>query len=142
MIKELIAIANSLDSKGLKKEADYLDSIITKASGSWNDDDLRGPSNDELDELEMEEGNLEKEIENITAEEILSASMAFIENPAIDEEIRKAFKKTVVHTIGSALMAQGGLSLGGRIPPGRLEVSPMALPIAEAKKKINQIKNK
>tara|TARA_B100000131_G_scaffold321507_1_gene372392 strand:+ start:1334 stop:1717 length:384 start_codon:yes stop_codon:yes gene_type:complete len=32
MIKELIRLANHLDSKGLRKEADYLDSIVVKAS--------------------------------------------------------------------------------------------------------------
>ncbi len=30
MIKELISLANKLDQKGLRKEADYLDSIIKK----------------------------------------------------------------------------------------------------------------
>lgn len=30
MIKDLIKLANRLDSKGLTKEADYLDSIIQK----------------------------------------------------------------------------------------------------------------
>ena len=32
MLKELISLANHLDSKGLKKEADFLDFIIRKAS--------------------------------------------------------------------------------------------------------------
>ena len=32
MIKELVKLANHLDSKGLAKEADYLDGIITKIS--------------------------------------------------------------------------------------------------------------
>tara|TARA_B100001094_G_scaffold76471_1_gene72864 strand:- start:2749 stop:3066 length:318 start_codon:yes stop_codon:yes gene_type:complete len=30
MIKDLVRLANNLDSKGLKKEADYLDSLILK----------------------------------------------------------------------------------------------------------------
>jgi hypothetical protein len=33
MIKELIKLATHLDSKGLAKEADYLDSIIKKIAG-------------------------------------------------------------------------------------------------------------
>ena len=37
MIKELIKLANSLDSKGLLKEADYLDSILRKLAGSVSD---------------------------------------------------------------------------------------------------------
>jgi hypothetical protein len=34
MLKKLIKLANHLDSKGLTKEADYLDAIIAKASDS------------------------------------------------------------------------------------------------------------
>ena len=33
MKKQLVRLANHLDSKGLTKEADYLDSIIEKTSG-------------------------------------------------------------------------------------------------------------
>ena len=33
MIKDLIKLANHLDSKGLRGEADYLDKVITKLSG-------------------------------------------------------------------------------------------------------------
>jgi len=32
MIKELVKLANHLDAKGLKKEADFLDSVIEKAA--------------------------------------------------------------------------------------------------------------
>ena len=35
MLKELVKLANHLDSKGLVKEADYLDRII-KSAGLWN----------------------------------------------------------------------------------------------------------
>ncbi len=31
MIKDLVKLANHLDSKGLKKEADYLDAILKKS---------------------------------------------------------------------------------------------------------------
>jgi hypothetical protein len=34
MIKELVKIANELDSRGLSKEADYLDTIISKGAGN------------------------------------------------------------------------------------------------------------
>ena len=33
MIKELTKLANHLDSKGLRKEADYLDAVIRKVAG-------------------------------------------------------------------------------------------------------------
>ena len=44
MIKELIKLANHLDSKGLRKEADKLDSIIKSAisSSSLDTDDYMG----------------------------------------------------------------------------------------------------
>ncbi|MAG24277.1 hypothetical protein CMI47_01745 [Candidatus Pacearchaeota archaeon] len=38
MINELIKLANYLDSKGLSKEADFLDGIITKVHGKGPDD--------------------------------------------------------------------------------------------------------
>jgi len=42
MIKELINLANELDRKGLRKEADYLDSI-TKGAGADDYHDFFGP---------------------------------------------------------------------------------------------------
>ena len=42
MIKELTTLANHLDSKGLSKEADYLDAVIKKLASQ-----LTGPSMDE-----------------------------------------------------------------------------------------------
>ena len=42
MIKELINLANELDGKGLRKEADYLDSI-TKGAGADDYHDFFGP---------------------------------------------------------------------------------------------------
>jgi len=49
MIKELIALANHLDSKGLTKEADYLDSIIKKSKVSPMFEDMFSDTNDILD---------------------------------------------------------------------------------------------
>jgi len=44
MFKELIKIANELDSKGLRKEADYLDGIILKfAEDNFDDEDFVEP---------------------------------------------------------------------------------------------------
>ena len=37
MIKELLRLANHLDAKGLRKEADYLDGIIGKIAGPYQD---------------------------------------------------------------------------------------------------------
>ncbi len=39
MLKELIKLANHLDSKGFVKEADYLDGIIKKATFEYNHKD-------------------------------------------------------------------------------------------------------
>tara|TARA_R110002020_G_scaffold50716_6_gene143147 strand:+ start:24903 stop:25268 length:366 start_codon:yes stop_codon:yes gene_type:complete len=38
MIKELIKLANYLDSKGFRKEADYIDGVITKVYGKGPDE--------------------------------------------------------------------------------------------------------
>ena len=39
MIKQLIKLANHLDAKGLSKEADYLDAVITKIAGCPSEPD-------------------------------------------------------------------------------------------------------
>jgi len=43
MIKQLIKLANHLDSKGLRKEADYLDAVITKIAGCPSEPDDTDP---------------------------------------------------------------------------------------------------
>lgn len=54
MIKDLVSLANHLDARGFRKEADYLDGIITKLSGDYpeyevaKDDDLGMPSDYEI----------------------------------------------------------------------------------------------
>ena len=58
MIKDLIAIANSLDEKGFKKEADFLDRIIKLA-----EEDLVGPPMYPEDEDSLF-GDLEEEMDN------------------------------------------------------------------------------
>jgi hypothetical protein len=53
MIKELIKLANHLDSKGLNKEADFLDSIISEPRP------IREPriqSEEDVDRIAKEEG--------------------------------------------------------------------------------------
>jgi hypothetical protein len=63
MIKQLIKLANHLDAKGLKKEADIIDGVITKVHG-------KGPK--EPVDLELGDfSNLEQT--NITEDEAFSA---------------------------------------------------------------------
>lgn len=50
MLNNLIKLSNHLDSKGLQKEADYLDSIISKVAQMEDDEDF-----DFFDEEESEE---------------------------------------------------------------------------------------
>jgi hypothetical protein len=52
MLKELITIANSLDNKGLSKEAEELDAIINKAAGLW-DESLADESTELLREEDL-----------------------------------------------------------------------------------------
>jgi len=40
MLNNLIKLANHLDSRGLQKEADYLDSIISKVAQMEDDEDF------------------------------------------------------------------------------------------------------
>jgi len=51
MIKELVAIANSLDKKGFKKEADIIDELIKKAGG--HEKDLKNPKIEKLKETDL-----------------------------------------------------------------------------------------
>ena len=63
MIEKLIQLANDLDSKGYKKQADYIDGVITQVHG-------KGPS--EPVELELGDfSNLDET--NITEDEAFSA---------------------------------------------------------------------
>tara|TARA_B100001094_G_scaffold333431_1_gene412120 strand:+ start:7426 stop:7827 length:402 start_codon:yes stop_codon:yes gene_type:complete len=131
MIKELITIANSLDEKGLKKEADYLDSIIKKAMNSFDDE---GPSDAELDAIEREFKGFEDE--EIDDTDLLMSAMDIMNNPDAPEFLKKKFRLTIQQLLNEALMHGGGLShkmnLGG---PG---LAPSGNIIAEAKRKLTK----
>ena len=134
MLKELIKLANSLDAKGFKKEADDLDKIITKLAINWDEEDW-GPSDEELKEIMEEEKKITEEAEAVSAEEILSAAMNFIQNPQVPEGSRESFKRRIRDTIGNDLMMMGGFGLGGRMELGGLGISPTGPMVAEAKAK-------
>jgi len=73
MIKELIKLANHLDSKGLAKEADYLDGIIKKSS-----EDSDKPTSNEIRERWIGEISQNKDIIelcDILAEEAIKEGM-------------------------------------------------------------------
>lgn len=55
MLKELIKLANELDTKGLQKEADALDKIISVASGCGSRESLSGPEGKEVKDYERPE---------------------------------------------------------------------------------------
>ena len=139
MLKELIKLANSLDAKGFKKEADNLDKIITKLAMNWDDDHWVGPrvgpTPEELKEIMEEEKKITEEAEAVSAEEILSAAMNFIQNPQVPEGSRESFKRRIRDTIGNDLMVMGGFGLGGRMELGSLGISPTGPMVAEAKAK-------
>lgn len=130
MLKELIKLANSLDVKGFKKEADDLDQIITKLATKWAEEDWPEPSDEELSKIE-EEG----EEGGASAEEILAATMNFIQNPQVPEKSRESLKRRIIETIGVELMTMGGFGLGGRMELGGLGISPTGPMVAEAKSK-------
>jgi len=134
MLKELINLANSLDERGFKKEADDLDEIVTKLAMDWDDEDW-GPSDEELRKIREEEKEIAEEAEAVSAEEILAATMDFIQNPRVPRKSRESLKKKIIDTIGNDLMMMGGLGLGGRMELGGLGISPTRLPVAKAKAK-------
>ena len=135
MLKELISLANSLDERGFKKEADYLDNIVKKLAMNWDDEDWGEPSDKELDNIMEEEKKVTEEAEAVSAEEILSAAMNFIQNPEVPEGSRESFKRRIIDTIGNDLMVMGGFGWGGTMERGGPGISPTGLPVAEAKAK-------
>ena len=139
MIKDLIAIANSLDEKGLKKEADYLDSIIKNAINTFDDD--YEPTDAELDAIEREfEGAGAEEDPEVDDTALLMSAMDLMNNPEAPEFIKRKFRMTIQQLLNEALMHGGGLSrrmnIGGPglVPHGNI--------VAEAKRKPtkNQLK--
>ena len=139
MLKELINLANSLDERGFKKEADDLDKIVTKLAMNWDDEDwgepTPEPTPEELDKIREEEDEIAKEAEKVSAEEILAATMDFIQNPSVPREKRELLKEKIIGTIGNDLMMMGGFGLGGRMELGGLGISPTGPMVAEAKSK-------
>ena len=67
MIKQLIKLANHLDSKGLGKEADYLDAVITKLSRMATPE--LGECIEDVDEEAYYAQNLFKMLEGIEEEQ-------------------------------------------------------------------------
>lgn len=131
MIKDLITIANSLDEKGLKKEADYLDSIIKNAINSF-DDDYEEPTDEQLYAIEEELEGVEEDPE-VDDTDLLMSAMDIMNNPEAPEFIKRKFRKTIEQLLNEAFMHSGGLSrkmnIGGPglVPHGNI--------VAEAKSK-------
>lgn len=128
MIKDLIFVANSLDKKGFKKEADYIDTIIAKTAERW-DDDWDEPSDKDLREIEKEQEEFAEEEEAISPEAILSSSIKYIENEERPKEERDAFKRMMINAM------LGGFGLGGKMELGGPGIASAGPIVAEAKSK-------
>jgi len=83
MIKDLIAVANSLDEKGLRKEANALDEILRKLASDtkYDKEGLELPFDEALREIEREglpeaDEELEAMIRKIVKEEVEGRLMA------------------------------------------------------------------
>ena len=63
MLKELINLANHLDNKGLKKEADFLDRVITKLSENMKAEEAMYDAGTHEITLNKETGEPEEESE-------------------------------------------------------------------------------
>ena len=83
MIKELVKLANDLDKKGLRKEADFLDAIIVKAQRAQDEVKLFNPLSEwpKLKQALMESISIETEDERD------------IDHDDIKEAWNKTFKK-------------------------------------------------
>ena len=61
MIKQLIKLANELDKKGLRKEADYLDSLLKKTAGRdegmWHEEHAQSLEAPGADAAELQESH-------------------------------------------------------------------------------------
>lgn len=132
MIKDLIAIANLLDEKGLKKEADYLDSIVKKATNSFDDDYDDGPTDAELDAIEREFEGAEEDPE-VDDTDLLMSAMDLMNNPEAPEFIKRKFRLTIQQLLNEAFMHGGGLS--SKMNVGGPGLVPYGNIVAEAKKK-------
>ena len=119
MIKDLIKLANHLDSKGLAAEADKLDSVINKLA---EDSDFYEPSDAELDEaaefekeLGHEEGaltyspleDLSQIVDDgiITDKEMSDSLDALLKNVPEEHrrDIKKGFNELMQHKLNLAL---------------------------------------
>ena len=83
MIKQLIKLANHLDNKGFRKEADYLDSIITKIA--------------EEEEEEAEEEKEEVKTKEMTMDELQELALQDtgpgpLRSPLLSKEQEEALK--------------------------------------------------
>jgi len=152
MLKELISLANSLDERGFKKEADYLDNILSKVASKRDDEDKLdkefeeflsgiepGSEGEDVYEYEYEDGrgaddppvDLKKEIDEM---------ISVLE----DDRISDGYKKIILEDIRKILelkIAEKGLGSGlrpwgGRPSPGGYNyLEPHEHIVAEAKAK-------
>ena len=112
MIKDLIKLANELDSKGLAAEADKIDSVINKLA------DSDGPSEADLleaerfeEELRLEEGSLLGDLSKIVDDGVITDKEM---SDSLDEllknlpeehrrDIKKGFNELMQHKLNLAL---------------------------------------
>ena len=94
MIKELISLANDLDQKGLRKEADFLDEIIKQAGDIFSfPEDPRGSQKPRMTPGELVDFSQRKREKEI--DDLLEAQMAK------DEALKKRDKFVFILNDGS-----------------------------------------
>ena len=92
MIKDLIKLANALDSKGLTKEADSLDSLIQKWATPEALRNLKSKWDRKIEELEGEEDWLERRIKAIDLLEEVRADIEKKKHPELSRDSSDPFK--------------------------------------------------
>lgn len=154
MLKELINLANSLDEIGLKKEADYLDNILSKVASEsddeWDDEAnlnkefeefLSGIGPGDEDGYEDEDGDGQgADDPPVDLKQLISVMKSALEDPRISYEYKKEISKDIVEMLG-LYIAEEGLESGIRpwgaqpSPGGHNYLKPHETMVAEAKAK-------
>lgn len=118
MLKDLIKLANHLDAKGLRKEADYLDGVIQKLAGEAGKDD--GIINRLMDRIKNLGPELaEKLLHMLESEDEFLGRLSKGRAKRIEDAINEAKKEGDLETARIMLIRSEGLGSEADIQPDR-----------------------
>ena len=150
MIKELVKVANRLDSLGLEKEADYLDSLIFKYAQSYDDTKVLSNTAEYFSKLAINIVALKRGAErrgnssDVTRFEGLRNICSNLYNASIggnfdilnnlfkDGTDERSLSLAIDPDYGSSLLSKSGLGMAVGRDMVRLSLSPKTMPIKHA----------